>query len=200
MALPRPPSKSNLQKLYVGGKSMAEISLLLHFSLHTVVYWMQKYGIKRRNHSEATYLKENPHGDPFVIKKSLTSDDTLLFGLGMGIYLGEGNKVEKNSLRVSNTNPLILRLFLRFLFTICRFDKKRLSASIVCFNDTDPNTARAYWSGQLQISPAKFGKITQIPPQGKGTYKRKSKYGVCTVQANNMKLTKWVRDQVGLLE
>lgn len=179
---------------------MVEISCLLHISIHTVVYWMQKYGIKRRNHSDATYLKENPHGDPFIIKKSLTPNDQLLLGLGMGIYLGEGNKVEKNSLRVSNTNPLILRIFLRFLFTICHFDKKRISASIVCFNDTDTDTARTYWSRQLQISSAKFGKITQIPPQGKGTYKRKSQYGVCTVQANNMKLTKWLRDQIDLLK
>ncbi len=124
--------KEQLTYLYTSGKSMSDIAKRLQCSIHTVVYWMEKYGIKRRSHSEATYLKGNPHGDPFDIKKSLTPNDKLLFGLGMGIYLGEGNKVTKHSLRVSNTNPLILRLFLKFLFTICRFDKNRISVSIVC--------------------------------------------------------------------
>lgn len=179
---------------------MSDIARNLHCSIHKVVYWMEKYDLKRRNHSDATYLKENPHGDPFHIKKQLTPTDKLLLGLGMGIYLGEGNKVIKHALRVSNTNPLILRTFLRFLFTICRFNKSRISTSIVCFNDTTPESARAYWSKQLQLSPSKFGKITQIPPQGKGTYKRKSQFGVCTVQANNIKLTTWLRGQIDLLE
>ncbi len=194
------PTKNTLQKLYQNGKSMAEIAHVLHCSIHTVIYWMKKYNLKRRNHSDATYIKENPYGDPFHIKENLNKQDQLLLGIGMGIYLGEGNKVIKHSLRITNTNPFILRLFLQFLFSICNFDKNRISTSIVCFNDTDPETARAYWSKQLKISPEKFGKITRIASQGKGTYKRKSQFGVCTVQANNIKLTSWLRNQIELLE
>lgn len=192
--------KKRLLQLYQSGKSMSEMAGELHCSIHRIVYWMEKQGIKRRNHSEATYMKENPHGDPFNMKKTLTIEETYLSGVAIGIYLGEGNKTINNALRITNTNPVILKLFLHFLSTICRFNKDRISASIVCFNDTDPRVARLYWSRQLKLSPSKFGKITQIAPQGKGTYKRKSQYGVCTIQANNTKLTALFRDQISILE
>lgn len=194
------PTKQKLSKLYISGKSMKDIADSLHCSIHTVVYWMDKYGIKRRTLSEATYIKANPHGDPFHIQPNLTRQEQFLYGLGVGIYLGEGNKMAPHALRIANTNPLVHKLFLQFLSEVCHFDKHRISYSIVCFNDTDPKKARAYWAKQLQISPEKFGKITQIPKQGKGTYKKKSLYGVCTTQANNTKLAAWLRGNIIELE
>lgn len=192
-------SKKQLINLYTKGKSMNDVAKYLKCSIHKVVYWMKKYGIKRRSHSEATYLKANPNGDPFKIKSLLTPNEKFLMGIAIGIYLGEGNKVVKHSLRIANSDPLIIKLFLQFLFDICRFQSNRISYSIVCFNDAKSNEARLYWANQLKISPQKFGKITQIPTRGEGTYKKKSQFGVCTVQANNMKLTSWMRHQVDVL-
>ena len=60
--------------------------------------------------------------------------------------------------------------------------------------------ARKYWSKELEILPQKFGKITIIPKQGKGTYKHKSLYGVCTIQASNIKLRSWMMDQLKVLQ
>lgn len=193
-------SSLQLKNLYAKGKSMSEISKQLSCSVHKVAYWMSKYNITRRSRSEAIYRMYNPHGDPFKIKTKLTKQDMLLFGLGLGIYLGEGNKVVQYALRIANSDPFILKLFMRFLSDICRFRKDRMSYSIVCFHDTDPRQSRIFWSKQLKISPEKFGKITQIPTQGKGTYRRKSEYGVCTIQANNIKVTAWLREQIRLLE
>ncbi len=175
---------------------MKDISRQLNCSVHKVVYWMNKYGIKRRSRSEATYLQANPFGDPFKIKSKLSSSDWFLFGLGLGIYLGEGNKKAKHSLRVGNTDPRVLKLFIKFLINICGLKEYRLSYSIVCFNDVDPSISKSYWAKQLGVLPEKFGKITSIPHQGKGTYKRKSQFGVCTVQANNVKLRNWFMNQM----
>lgn len=190
------PAKKELNNLYHCGKSMAEIAKKLDCSIHKIVYWMDKYKIKRRSPSNAAYVKANPNGDPFRIKYNLTPGDKFLFGIAIGLYLGEGNKVTQTSLRIANSDPKILKLFILFLHNICRLDPKRISASIVCFNDTDPEMTRTYWANQLSISSKKFGKITQIPTQGKGTYRRKSKFGVCTIQANNVKLSKWFRKQL----
>lgn len=175
---------------------MQDISRQLGCSVHKVVYWMDKYRIKRRTMSEATYLKANPRGDPFKIKLKLSPQDWFLFGLGVGIYLGEGNKMSKTALRVANTDPRILKLFIKFLLKICDLKKYRISYSIVCFNDVNPSTARSFWAKQLRVLPEKFGKITSIPHQGKGTYRRKSQFGVCTVQANNVKLRNWFINQM----
>lgn len=54
--------KSELENLYLSGSSMPEIAIKLQCSIHKVVYWMNKYGIKRRDRSEALYVKLNPKG------------------------------------------------------------------------------------------------------------------------------------------
>lgn len=175
---------------------MMEISHILECSPNKVVYWMKKYSIERRSRSEAIYLKQNPNGDPFKIKDRMSPDDKVLYGLGIGIFWGEGTKVAPNSVRVANTDPNILKIFIKFLQQICGLKKGKIRYSIVSFNDTDPEIARSYWSKELKISPEKFGKITVIPKQGKGTYKKKSQFGVCTIHVGNTKLKSWIMKQM----
>ncbi len=189
-------NKEKLHELYNSGKSMMEISKIYDTSIHKVKYWLEKYEIKRRSRSEAAYVKHNPNGDPFKIKLRRTQNEEFLFGLGIGIYWGEGTKVVPHSLRVANTDPDLLKMFIKFLNQICDVQKSKINYSIVCFNDTEPEIAKRYWSEELQISEEKFGKITQIPKQGKGNYKRKSQFGVCTVMVNNVKLKKWMMEQI----
>lgn len=184
--------EEKLRELYQDGLSMQKISEKLNCSLHKVAYWMSKYGLSRRTRSEATYLSFNPNGDPFSIREIKTIDDALLMGLGLGIYFGEGTKVAPHQVRVANTDPVILTLFIKFLIDICGLRKDKISYSIVCFNDSNVEDVVNYWSSIFSIPKEKFGKIVQIPPQGKGTYKRKSQYGVCTVNVNNVKLKQWL--------
>lgn len=73
-----PLSQKELENLYLSGSSMSEIAVNLECSIHKVVYWMNKYGIKRRSRSEALYIKLNPKGDPFKIKKILEPEESLL--------------------------------------------------------------------------------------------------------------------------
>lgn len=189
-------TQDSLLKLYQGGKSMKQIATELNCSEHKIVYWMGKYGFRRRNRSDASYIRSNPNGDPFKIKKLLNYEENKLLGLGLGIYWGEGEKVSNHQLRVANTDPDVLRTYIRFLLTICQIKKEKISYSIICFNDTNPNDAILYWSKQLQLSDKKFGKIVQIPPQGKGTYKRKNTTGVCTVTVCNTKLKAWIMGEL----
>ncbi len=193
-------NKINLSRLYESGKSMKQIAEELKCSEHKIVYWMVKYGIKRRNRSNASYIRSNPNGNPFSIKKTLSYEENKLFGLGLGIYWGEGEKVSRHQLRVTNTDPDILKTYIRFLLEICQIKREKITYSIICFNDTSPNDAVSYWSKELEISDKKFGKIVQIPPQGKGTYKRKNKTGICTVTVSNVKLKMWIMGELEKLK
>lgn len=105
---------------------MAEIAKKIGCSINKIAYWMDKYKIKRRSNSEATYVKRNPNGDPFKIKNKLNLKEQQLQGLGIGIYWGEGDKGNPHSLRVANTDPKLIRVFIRFLLEICRLEKKKL--------------------------------------------------------------------------
>ena len=175
---------------------MRDISLLVGCSENKIVYWMKKYNIPRRTWSEATYVKSNPDGDPYKIKQLITVKDYLLYGLAMGIFWGEGTKRTPYSVRITNTDKNMIVVFRRFLRQVCQVKESKISYSIVCFNDSSPQDARNYWAKALEISPEKFGKITQIAKQGKGSYKRKSLYGVCTMQISNYKLKSWIDEQL----
>lgn len=175
---------------------MMDISKHLNCSVHKVVYWMDKYNIPRRSLSEAVYLAENPNGDPFNIKLNLSPIEQRLFGLGMGIYWGEGEKTSKGSVRVANSDPNLLLSFREFLISLCQVPLDRIHYYLICFNDSNVQEVATYWSKILNISEEKFGKIVQIAPQGKGTYKKKSQSGVCTIQVSSTKLKAWIMQEL----
>jgi transposase len=192
-------NRDQLRTSYNSGLSMSEIAKYLNCSIHKVVYWMEKYSIKRRSLSEATYLKANPDGDPFSIKNRFNAKDMFLYGLGVGIYWGEGDKKSKNAVRVTNTDPGIIKTFRRFLLDICGLKKRKLLYNLIAFNDSNLEVVRNFWVKELKISPEKFGKIVQIPSQGKGTHKKKSKHGVCILIVCNMKLKDWMMKQIKIV-
>ena len=194
-----PLSQNELENIYLSGSSMSEIAVNLECSIHKVVYWMNKYGIKRRSRSEALYVKLNPKGDPFEIKKILEPEESLLQGLGLGIYWGEGDRISKGRVCVANTDPNLIRVFRDFLTINCRVIPSRIHYYIICFKDSKPSEVLEYWSKVLEISEDKFGKIVQIARQGKGTYRRKSQYGVCTILVSNIKLKQWLMNELNKL-
>lgn len=189
-------SKLNLQTLYESGLSLSDIASKLDCSIHKIVYWMDKYDIPKRSISDALYRKLNPHGDPFHIKVVKTFEEEVLYGLGLGIYWGEGNKSSPHSLRVSNTDSNMIKVFIRFLKVICDVKKEKMRFSIVCFNDSNIEEVKTYWSDHIKILPEQFGKIVQVKPQGRGTYKNKSRYGVCTLTVSNIKLKQWIMSEL----
>ena len=191
-----PLAKNNLEKLYNNGHSMTEIAETLSCSVHKVAYWMEKYNLTRRTLSQAIYLKANPEGDPFKIKTDLDRKEMFLLGLGLGIYWGEGERISKDKVRVANSNPEVIKAFIRFLLDICQLKKHKLLYQIICFNDSNLVETKKYWSDQLGVSQEKFGKIVQIPTQGKGTYKKKSSKGVCILTVSSIKLKPWIMKEL----
>ena len=190
--------KSDLEKYYLSGKSMAQIAKVIGCSSHKIAYWMNEYKIPRRTRSEATYLIGNPNGDPFDLNDitNLSKKDIFLFGLNVGLYWGEGEKTTRHAIRVTNSDPYVIIRFRDFLLNICKLNPEKIRYYLICFNDIDQNIAKKFWAKLLKISPDKFGKIVVIPSRGKGTYNKKSKYGVCTIYAGNMKLKAWILSEI----
>ena len=191
-----PIYKNELESLYLSGKSMFEIANSLKCSVNKVVYWMNKYKINRRSRSEALYVKLNPKGNPFKIKSSISSEQRFLYGLGLAIYWGEGEKVSKGKVRVANTDPYLILVFRDFLINICQVETSRINYYIISYKDSDVDKVRQYWSKILAVSGEKFGKIVQISPRGKGSYRRKSLYGVCIIEFSNIKLKEWLMQEL----
>jgi hypothetical protein len=190
--------ESSLRQLYIDeAKSMHDIAVHFECSLHKVDYWLRKYSIPKRSHSDATYVKHNGLVDPFTIKKHLTPTEQRLYGLGIGIYWGEGNKRNIHSVRVGNTDPQLLKTFISFLVQICGVDNDRIRYGLQLFSDVDESVALSFWQRELSISRNQIMPTVNRIESGKiGTYRTKNMFGVMTVYVFNKKLRDWCVEQL----
>lgn len=193
----RIPTESELRELYLVKKqSLSEIAKNLDLKTHKIIYWMDKYGISRRIRSEANYIKANPNGEPFCIKKRLTRDEIKLKYLALGLYWGEGNKTTNHAIRVTNSDPGVIKQFVRYLKIICQIREGKLCFYLQTFKDNDLVIAREFWGGMLDIEPSTIKTTNPIPSMGKGTYKKISKYGVMTVGFFNTHLKTYIMNEL----
>ncbi len=183
-------SQANLQNWYVKNKmSMMDIAILCKCSVHKVQYWMKKYEIPTRSISDAAYTKHNPDGDPFSWTPPKNPDDHILYGLGMGLYWGEGTKSCTSGVRLGNTDPKLLLSFMRFLIRFFRIRREDFRFGLQVFSDINPEDALDYWTKTLKVPKSQFHKKVIVTRSGSlGTYRKKSVYGVVTVLYHNKKL------------
>ncbi len=186
-------NKNILEELYnVQKLSMAEMAARLGCSPNKIVYWMVKHGIQRRNISEAIYQWRNADGNPFKIHLPESEVERELFFIAIGLYVGEGKKRTVHEVSLANTNPQIVRIFLRFLREICGVDEDRLWAWINIFDDAHLVEAQTYWEQVTGLSRASFYKPIVRPRRG-GSYLNLSQYGTVTVGVSNTKLCEIVK-------
>lgn len=189
--------KEILENLYLENNlSMQQIANKLEISAGTVNWWMNKYNIKRRSRSNANYSLYNPKGDPFKVVDLNTQYLNQLFGIGIGLYWGEGNKANKNSVRLGNTDSNLILKFLEFLTNIYQIDTSKLRFSIQTFNDTEVSEVERYWQNVLGYDKSYFTKTVVTKTISRGSYTNKSKYGVITVNFHNTKLRNLLIDEL----
>ena len=189
---------NKIKSLYKKGKSAAEIGKDLGISWRKVIYIMDKNGIKRRSRSEAIYCKHNPNGDPFKIKKQLSPEEERLKALALGLYWGEGSKYNSISIKLTDSDPSLLKIFIKFLKSICGINPQKIKLWLNIHDDTSAQKAQDYWSYQLDMPFSQFSKALIINHHGNGINKNKYTYGTATLCVNNMKLKRiiqeWLKD------
>lgn len=191
-------SFGKLKNLYTKKHLSAfEIARIFNCSENKINYWLRNYNIQKRNISDAIYLKHNPNGDPFKIKNKLNKKEIELKGIGLGIYWGEGDKSPNNtSVRLGNTDPFLIKKFREFLRKIYGVKEEKIKYGLISFNDIKESDAVNFWKKHLGVERKQLGKITIIPPQGKGTYKNKSKHGVLAIIFTNKKLKEQILNDI----
>lgn len=183
-----PIEKEKLEQLYYRQQlSMQEIADEMGCSVHKVQYWMDRHGLVRRPREEANYIKHNPNGDPFKIREPRSEEERELFNISIGLYIGEGTK-NRERVGLANTDPEVIRTFLRFLREICGVEEQRISAYLNIFDDVDLEEALVYWQRITGIPRNRFFKPTVRPTKGED-YQNKSKYGTLTVGLSSTKLS-----------
>lgn len=182
-------TKSALHKLYIDDSlSVAQIARQEGCSQNKVNYWLAKFAIPKRSISDAVYLRLNPNGDPFKALTISSKEDAFLAGLGLGLYWGEGTKKNMGSVRLGNTDPDLIRIFLIFLSKRYEIEAHRLRFGLQIFSDMDVTKEEKFWIKTLKSNKEQFYRTVVTSSGSIGTYREKSSHGVLTIYFHNKKL------------
>lgn len=107
------------------------------------------------------------------------SDRDLLIA-GTALYAGEGSKRD-GTVAMANTNPKLLRLFLRWLRTCFTIDESRLRVHLYLHQGLDLDAAVTHWAEITGIPPEQFGKPYRAVPDSTIRHTR-HEYGCPSIQ------------------
>lgn len=178
--------------------SESQISDLLSLHPKLVRRIIRRENVKKRSISEAIRYSHITRFDAkqFTPKANLSHRDELLKVAGVMLYWGEGTK-SRGTVALSNSNPMIIKIFLKFLRNICGIDNSRLHATIHYYEDQDLSTLLNFWSEKTLIPPIQFYK-PYLHIKGKGSYKKTSSHGTISFQYSDVILfnliTSWMNE------
>lgn len=93
--------------------------------------------------------------------------------IGIILYLGEGGKTKTGLARVANSDPLVIKIVMRFFREICQVPENKFRAYIHTFEHADIEKTEKHWAQITRIPRKQFYK-TYIKPSSASLQKRKS--------------------------
>jgi len=105
-----------------------------------------------------------------------------LLMLGIGLYLGEGSKINE-SIKLINSDPKIIRLAIKWFKNVCKLENENFVPSVHSYPDNNIKQILIFWSKVTGIPINRFGK-TQIDGRENKLSKKKNKlpYGTLHLQ------------------
>lgn len=110
----------------------------------------------------------------------LKNRDTAKIALAM-LYLGEGAKTTKGSLMFGNSDPLVIKLFLKLFRRCYKTDGGKFRCTILCRADQHTKQLNKFWSKTTHIPLSQFYQA-RVDPRTVGRPSKKEDYkGVCRI-------------------
>lgn len=188
-----------------GGKTYGEINKALDVSIpkSTISYWLKNITLskKQKNRIDGNIAKNiklsqkkallvnkkkrqnyllSVHNRVKHLEVVLLNCDVAKIALAM-LYLGEGSKTNRGSLMFGNSDPEIIKLFLRFLRECYTLDESKFRCTVQCRADQDVKKLEKFWSNITEIPLNLFYKA-QVDSRTIGKASKKVNYkGVCRI-------------------
>ncbi len=209
--------KENAREMRRAGKSYREIRDALKIPVATLSDWFSKEewskAIEQRLRAEAQVVStarmieldkvRGAHLIQAYAEARKEAADELqklkynpLFIAGMMLYWGEGDKTPKRNLKLSNSDPELIKLYVEFLTRACGVPMARISAHVLIYPDHEEMVTKAFWSRFSGIPSQNFTKCVTI--QGRHKVRRLT-WGVCIVTVSSTYLKEKVLTWVKLL-
>ena len=183
------------------GKSYREISDELDVAVSTLSNWfagvdfskaIKEELIKKAKKKSSRHLTQlnKTRGIALSVQYELAEKEALkelqtfrnvpLFVASIAAYWGEGHKHNKNQLRLTNTDPNMLKMFVFFLEKFCDVSVENMRLAIFIYKDLDEAKCKRFWSKHTEIKH--FHKVQVLP----GRHKTKRlPHGTATVVVTN---------------
>lgn len=114
--------------------------------------------------------------------------------VGAMIYWAEGSK--SGGVRISNSDPKLIKFIVRWLKEVCKVSPKRLRACLNIHANQNDKKIKKYWSKITEIPLEQFGK-SYIKPEGTGHRKNILHNGVIGIQFGSEdlrhRIMAWIR-------
>ncbi|WKZ26263.1 MAG: hypothetical protein QY304_02600 [Candidatus Paceibacterota bacterium] len=108
--------------------------------------------------------------------------------VGAMIYWGEGSKTGHWTARISNSDPLVIKVMMRFFREVCSVPEDKFRGHIHTFESADIEETERYWSKISGIPRSQFYK-TYLKQSKISLRKRKTlPYGTLDIDVNDMKV------------
>lgn len=206
--------------LRLSGKSYREISSSLGIPKSTLSSWFSNVQLsekvrntinaKGREKSIRLLLDRNKKQTELAVKRNYdirkkyardigqVSDRELLL-TGVALYWAEGHKklfikngreITSHPVSLTNSDPALIKVFLRFIREICNVEESRIKASIRMFEHQNEGHVFNYWHSITGIKKENFGKVyvgVSRSSQGKRPYNRLP-YGTIQIRVADTKL------------
>lgn len=148
---------------------------------------LSKINLKRNDQLDKLYSKLRAAGSRDV---GLNMSERDLFFLGIGLYMGEGYKKGNNEIGLTNSDPEIINIFIKFVTKIYKIKQADLILRIA-INSIHKNRLEQvedYWIKKTGIKKDQFTKSHLIDLKNKKTYlNHENYYGTIRVKVRNPK-------------
>jgi len=125
--------------------------------------------------------------------KSLSKNDLKL--VGAALYWAEGNTKNKNRIQFVNSNPLMIRVIMRFFQQTCNIPKDKIKARIHIHSGTNYRKTFNFWSRITKLPKRNFY-LPQTQISSASKFKRLKNtlpYGTINLTISNTELTSRVK-------
>ncbi len=196
-------------KLRLKGWSYSQIKQKLLINKSTLSGWLSKYPlsnerikqlrgdspqrIEKCRNTKAEKKRVRIDGVYDRVKKEIgTLSKREIFLAGLLLYWGEGYKSAPATTGIANTDPAILRIFIKWL-NLVKAPTEKIVARIHIYSDMDRNATVNYWKKELGLPRSCFGQIYTKKSKLAGlSYKNGFGHGTCNILIYNRDLNEYI--------
>jgi len=133
---------------------------------------------KRREKDAIEYKK--------YLKKFGKVSKKIFFISGLILYLAEGSKTNYYAISLANTDPRIIKFFVRWLCYFFKIPKSKLKVQLHLYENMDIEKEKEFWKNELGFNDPQFYK-SYITKNKKSSflYKESFRHGTCSLTFSN---------------